>query len=96
MTDFRFESPLVILALAPVWAGLLTFIFWTQRRSIQWIDKSISPRFRSAFTIYGPITFYAHAVLLLIAGWTLIAAAAGPYRRGTVEVTRKAPYVIML
>ncbi len=91
---FMFERPL-LLFLVVLWAGLIAFFFFRNRRSLVWIRANIGERFRTRFSAYNHLTLGVHALFLFLMGAFLVTALAGPYRRGLVEAQKSTGVVII-
>jgi hypothetical protein len=79
------QYPLMLFFLIPAAAAFL-LIYRKQTAALSWIKDNISPRFLSSFTAYTKMSLIIHILLLFFLAVLLIAAAAGPYRKGTVEI----------
>jgi len=88
-------QPLMLLLLVPLailWLALLA----RSRSALRWLSAGVSPRFMGQLTLYGKKSFALHMLFLLAMGILLVAAAAGPYRRATVEQTRAGGSIVLL
>jgi Ca-activated chloride channel family protein len=91
----HFAQPFMLLLLVPL-AILWLILLARSRSALRWLSAGVSPRFMGQLTLYGKKSFALHMLFLLAMGMLLVAAAAGPYRRATVEQTRAGGNIVLL
>ena len=91
-----FEAPLWLWLALP-WCLGWWFFARAQRRSHDWIERQVSPRFRPRLSRHSRRSLRWHLRLILMLGLALVVAAAGPYSDGRGKVrARGGPLVLVL
>lgn len=90
-----FTDPGWLWLVFPWFVGWLAF-GWAQRRSLAWVERHVSPRFRGRITCHSTASLHRHLLLILTMGVSLIVAAAGPVWEGRGEALETGGPIVLV